>query len=47
MKFNVRYSYNLDLLDLFNILTGEVFYLDWHAGIFELFGQNFSHVLDV
>jgi len=42
MKFNVRYSYNLDLLNLINVLTADDFYLGWHKGIFELFGEPLS-----
>ncbi len=42
MRFNVRYSYNLDLLNLINVLTGEDFYSAWHKGIYELFGESLS-----
>lgn len=42
MKFYVQTSYNLDLLNLMNILTGEKFYTDHHKGIYERFGDNLS-----
>lgn len=42
MKFNVQYSYNLDLVNSINVLTGESLYLDWQKGIFELFGETLS-----
>jgi hypothetical protein len=42
MKFNVRYSYNFDLVNSINVLTGEPVYVDWQKGIFELFGETLS-----
>ena len=42
MKFTVRYSYNLDLLNLMNVLTGEEFYVNWHKNISKLFGEQLS-----
>ncbi len=42
MNFYVRRSYNLDLLNFFNILTGEKFYCDRHPGMYELFGESLS-----
>jgi hypothetical protein len=42
MKFHVRYSYNLDLLNLINVLTAEGFYVGRHKGIFEIFGETLS-----
>jgi len=42
MNFFVHTSYNLDLLNFINILTGEKFYLDRHEGIYERFGENLS-----
>jgi hypothetical protein len=43
MKFDVRYSYNLDLLNLLNILTSEELYVSWHEGIYEQFGETLSN----
>lgn len=42
MNFYVRRSYNLDLLNFINILTGEKFYCDRHPGMYERFGENLS-----
>ena len=42
MKFDVHYSYNLDLVNSINVLTGESVYLDWQKGVFELFGETLS-----
>lgn len=42
MNFYVHYSYNLDLLNFINILTGEEFYTDRHEGMYERFGENLS-----
>ena len=42
IKFNVRYSNNLDLLNLMNVLTGEEFYVNWHKDISKLFGEQLS-----
>jgi len=42
MNFLVTYSYNLDLLNFLNILTGEKFYLNRHEGTYELFGEQLS-----
>jgi len=42
MKFNVCYSYNLDLVNFLNVLTSEDLYLGWHKGLFELFGESLS-----
>lgn len=37
MRFKVHYSYNLDLLNFVNILTGSDLYTNWHKGIYERF----------
>ena len=37
MQFKVHYSYNLDLLNFVNILTGSDLYTNWHKGIYERF----------
>lgn len=42
MNFHIHTSYNLDLLNFINILTGEKFYTDHHEGMFERFGKNLS-----
>ena len=42
MKFNVRYSYNFDLVNAINVLTGEPLYMEWQEGIFERFGETLS-----
>ncbi len=42
MKFNVRHSYNLDLLNIINVLTAEELYVRRHSGIFERFGEPLS-----
>ena len=39
MNFYVRTSYNLDLLNFINILTGGQFYTDRHQGMYERFGE--------
>ncbi len=42
MKFNVSYSYNLDVLNFINILTRAELYLAWHKGIYEQWGEKLS-----
>lgn len=42
MKFNVHYSYNLDLLNVINVFTNEAMYVHRHSGIFERFGEPLS-----
>ncbi len=42
MRFNIRVSYNLDLLNLMNILTGEEFYAKRHEEAFARFGKPLS-----
>lgn len=37
MLFKVHYSYNLDLLNFINVLTGSDLYTNWHKGIYERF----------
>lgn len=42
MKFSIYLSYNLDLLNLMNVLTGEEFYVNYHRDAFTQFGQSLS-----
>jgi hypothetical protein len=42
MNFNVRYSYNFDLVNSMNVLTGEPLYMEWQEGIYERFGETLS-----
>lgn len=42
LEFNVCYSYNLDLVNLLNVLTAEEIYVRQHSTIFTLFGERLS-----
>ncbi|MFC1713807.1 hypothetical protein ACFL6S_09070 [Candidatus Poribacteria bacterium] len=42
MKFSIYFSYNLDLLNLMNVLTGEEFYVGCHRDAFARFGGSLS-----
>ncbi len=42
MQFKVQPSYNLDLLNLVNILTQDPMYLDQHPGIYQSLGEKLS-----
>ena len=42
MRFHIRYAYNLDLLNLMSVLTGESLYVNAHPEAFERFGKSLS-----
>lgn len=42
MKFNISTSYNLDVLNFMNVLTGDDFYVKRHNKAYELFGRSLS-----
>lgn len=42
MRFSIYPPYNLDLLDLMNVLTGEEFYVNEHKDSFTQFGEPLS-----
>ncbi len=42
MRFSIYPPYNLDLMDLMNVLTGEEFYVDQHKDSFTQFGEPLS-----
>lgn len=42
MRFEVKYSYNLDILNFMNVLTGDVFYTEIHDEAYRNFAQRIS-----
>ena len=42
MRFSIYPPYNVDLLDLMNVLTGEEFYVNEHKDSFTQFGEPLS-----
>jgi hypothetical protein len=42
MRFNIYPSYNLDLLNLMNVLTGDEFYVSYHRDAFTKYGESLS-----
>ena len=42
MRFKIAYSYNLDLLNFTNVLTGDEFYTRIHEDAFERFRASLS-----